>query len=178
MLWNLLRSWGGAGFVLTIAFSHLAAPIHPGHWREYAHPELSFLLGAVAYPSPCFLLQSQKALGLCLSLSCYIRNCFYHAANAVKVLDHQGSHLPLPAEAEAGSSQINTNDLLGECQTPGIRASGWDRTSASRPRQNAPPLRSLIHPRLGMGEGLKFRPNSCFWNPGFFRDAWGLLPVL
>ena len=48
-------------------------------------------------------------------------------ANAVKeALDQQGSHLPLPAEAQrqGDSLRINTSDLLGECQSPGIRTSG------------------------------------------------------
>lgn len=98
-------------------------------------------------------------------------------ANAVKeVLDHQGSHLPLPAEAQrqGDSLKINTNDLLGECQTPGIRASGWDRTSASRPRQMLLLYRDHGPPQAHkMGEGLQNLDDIHIPESSrILRDAW------
>ena len=68
LLWNLLEQLGGAGLSSLLHSLTWLPPIHLGHWREYAFVSRTLLLaGSCGLSSLCSLLQSQKALGLCLS---------------------------------------------------------------------------------------------------------------
>lgn len=68
LLWNLLEQLGGAGLSSLLRSLTWLPPIHPGHWRECAFASRTLLLaGSCGLSSPCFRLQPQETLGLCLS---------------------------------------------------------------------------------------------------------------